>query len=85
MDTHTVTVRVAGKNYSLTSTDTAEHVQRFAALADRRLAELTALHPSLDRDSLPIAVILSLADELVKAQDDNARLRKQLCLPHAGP
>ena len=40
MEKQKINVRVAGKNYTLVSSDPPEYVRRVAALVDRRLSEM---------------------------------------------
>lgn len=77
MNVNTVTVTVAGRELSLNSTDSPEHVQRTAALVDRKLRELMA-GGIANREAAAILAALTYADELIRAQDDNTRLRRKL-------
>lgn len=71
-------VRIAGRRYVLSSSDSAEQVERSVRLLNRRLEEVFALSPHIDKETAAIAAALSLTDELIKAQDDNTRLRGEL-------
>ena len=73
----TYTMRIAGKEYTLTSSDAPEHVRRVAVYLDRKLAE-TASSGFLNRESAAVIAGLSIADELLTAQDDNTRLRREI-------
>lgn len=70
-------VRVAGKEVALISEDDPNYVRRVAAYVDRKMNETAAaLH-------MPVAAVtvltaIELGDELMKAQDENQRLRRQL-------
>lgn len=77
MNVNTVTVQIAAREYSLNSTDSPEHVQRTAALVDRRMRELMAGGVA-NRESAAVLAALTYADELIRAQDDNAFLRRKL-------
>ena len=77
MNVNTVTVQIAAKDYCLNSTDAPEHEQRMAALVDRRMRELMAGGVA-NRESAAVLAALTYADELIKAQDDNTRLRRKL-------
>jgi cell division protein ZapA (FtsZ GTPase activity inhibitor) len=77
MDTQSVTVHVAGHDYILNSNDKPEHVKRAAVYADRKIAEVTASGVS-SRETAAVVAALILADELIKSQDDNTRLRREL-------
>ncbi len=73
----TYTLRIAGRDYTLTSSDAPEHVRRVAVYMDRKLAE-TASSGFLNREAAAVIAGLSIADELLTSQDDNTRLRREL-------
>ncbi len=70
-------VFVAGKEYNIVSSDSPEYMQRVAAYADRKLRE-SALTTRLPRAQSDALACLNMADELMKAKDENQRLRRQL-------
>lgn len=74
----TVTVQVAGKNYQLSGMEEAAYFEHLAAMTDRRIRETAQQNPALDDTAAAVAAALSLADELVKAQQEATLLRKQL-------
>ena len=73
----TYTLRVAGKDYTISSADAPEHVRRMGTYVDRKIAE-TASSGFMSRETATVICALSLADELITAQDDNTRLRREL-------
>lgn len=77
MDKQTTTVRVAGKEYTLTSSDGAEHLERVAAYVDRQITE-TMYATRMTRENAAVLTAMNITDELMKAQDENARLRREL-------
>ncbi len=77
MDKQKTTVRVAGREYTLISSDSPEHLSRVANYVDRRIME-TAYATRLNKESAAVLVSLNIADELMKAHDENARLRREL-------
>ena len=72
-------VRIAGRDYTITSTDSPEHVRRAAVYADRRITE-TSAGGFMNRENAAVIASLYMADELLTAQDDNTRLRRELML-----
>ena len=77
MEKRRVAVNVGGKGYTLFSSDPQEHVQRVADYADRRLRETaTATHQTVSQAA--IQTVIALSDEVIKAQDENSRLRREL-------
>lgn len=71
------TVKIAGHEYNIVSTDTPDHIQRVAAYLDRRMTDLataTRLAPNM----VAVLTAMNIADEMLKAQDENVRLRQEL-------
>lgn len=77
MEKQRITVRVAGKEYTLVSSDGAEHLSRVAAYVDRQITE-TQFAARTSKENAAVLAALNLADELMKARDENARLRREL-------
>lgn len=71
------TVKIAGKDYTISSYDDEAHVQRVAEYVDRRLNELNvATH--LPAAQLAVMVAMDVTDEMLKAQDEVRRMRAEL-------
>ena len=77
MEKQKITVTVAGKNYTLVSSDPPEYVKRVAAFVDRKLSE-TAAVTNLPSGQAAVLTCFNLAEDLLKAQDENTLLRKQM-------
>jgi cell division protein ZapA len=71
------TVRIAGREYTMTGTDPEEHIHRVAAYVDRRMEEL-ALATRLPSNMIPVLAAMNATDELLKAQDENSRLKRDV-------
>ena len=71
------TVRIAGREYTMTGTDSEEHMHRVAAYVDRKMEELT-LTTRMPPNMVSVLTALNVADELLKSQDENARLRREM-------
>ncbi|MBQ7849208.1 MAG: cell division protein ZapA [Clostridia bacterium] len=77
MDKQKITVRVAGKEYALVSSDSPEHLSRVAAYVDRQITE-TVFATRLPKETVTVLVAMNITDELMKARDENSRLRREL-------
>jgi len=77
MEKQKTTVRVAGRDYTLVSSDAPEYITRVAAYVDRKTTE-TALATRMNVDKAAVLVSLNIADELMKAHDENSRLRREI-------
>ncbi len=71
------TVKIAGRDYTISSNDSTEHMKRVAVYVDRKITEVSATG-MLARESAAVVAALSIADELLTSQDDNTRLRREL-------
>lgn len=71
------TVRIAGHDYTLTSYDSEEHVQRVAKYVDRMINELN-LATRLPSGQIAVLAAMSIADDMVKARDEVAKLKKEV-------
>ena len=77
MEKQKTTVRVAGRDYTLVSSDAPEYITRVAAYVDRKITE-TSLAARMPVDKAAVLVCLNIADELMKAQDENSKLRREM-------
>ncbi|MDR1261981.1 MAG: cell division protein ZapA [Oscillospiraceae bacterium] len=77
MEKSKTSVRIAGHEYTIVSHDAPEHIQRVAAYVDRRMMDL-ATASRLSPNIVSVLTAMNLADDLLKAQDENVRLRQQL-------
>ena len=69
-------VRIAGKDYTIASYDSAEYVGRVAAHVDRKMSELgvaTRLPPA----QLAVLTAVNATDDMMKSRDDIDRLRRE--------
>ena len=71
------TVTICGKESTMVGVESEEHIKRVAVYIDRKMEEMMLTY----RLSQPMAAVLTamnLADELLQAQDENTRLRREL-------
>ena len=71
------TVRIAGKEYTIASTDTEEYVNRVASWVDRRMNELAAA-TRLPAAQLAVLTAVNAADDMMKSRDEIRRLEAEL-------
>lgn len=77
MEKQKITVKVAGKEYTLVSADSAEYMTRVADYVNRQLEELS-LATRLPTNQVAVLAALNMADELMKSRDEVSRLRREL-------
>lgn len=71
------TVRVAGRDYALVGGESEEQTRRVAIYVDRKMTEL-ALASRLDSQTVAVLTAMNIAEDLLKAQDENTSLRREL-------
>ena len=77
MEKQKMTVTVAGRNYTLVSNNPPEFMKRVAAYVDRKLSE-TAAVTNLPSGQAAVLACFNMAEELLRAQDENTLLRRQM-------
>ena len=77
MEKQKITVTVAGKPYTLVSAAPPEHVKRVAAYVDRSLSETSSV-TNLPSAQAAVLTCFRMAEELLKAQDENRMLQRRL-------
>ncbi len=71
------TVRIAGREYTIASTDSEAHVNRVATWVDRRMNELAAA-TRLPAGQLAVLTAVNAADDMMKSRDEIRRLQAEL-------
>ena len=77
MEKKRVTIRVAGKDYNMTSSDSEAYVRRVASYVDRKINDLS-LATRLPMTDLAVLTAITIADYAFKAHDELTRLRAEL-------
>ena len=77
MEKQKTVVTVAGKEYTLVSSESPEYMNRVAAYVDRKLEEMS-MATRLPTNMVAVLTALNMADELMKAHDENSRLRREI-------
>lgn len=77
MEKTKTTVRICGRDYTITGTDSEEHIKRVAVFVDRKMEELL-FATRMPQPMVAVLTAVNIANDLIKAQDENTRLRKEL-------
>lgn len=77
MDKNKTVVRIGGRDYTMVGVDSPEHIRRVAIYVNRKMEELT-LASRMPQPMVAVLTALNIADELIKAQDENTRMRREL-------
>ena len=71
------TVRIAGREYTIASYDSEEHVNRVAKWVDRSMNELAAA-TKLPAGQLAVLTAVNATDEMMKSRDEIRRLQAEI-------
>ena len=77
MDKIKTTVRIAGRDYAISSYDSEAYVQSVAAWVDRRMRELNQA-TRLPGGQLAVLAAVNAADDMMKSREENRRLKREL-------
>ncbi len=69
-----VTVTILGEDYTIKGTATGAWMQRVARHVDRLMQQLAARNRGLGRERMAVLAAINLADELLRLQEEQARL-----------
>ncbi len=70
-------VHIGGREYPIIANESAEYIHRVALYVDRRMGEISAAS-RVSANLLAVLTCINVADELLKAQDELIRVRKEL-------
>ncbi len=71
------TVRIAGKDYTMSGYDSEIYVRRVASFVDRKINELSRV-TRMSLQDVTVLTAVTTADELLKSQDENNRMRREV-------
>jgi len=71
------TVRIAGKDYTMSGYDSENYMRRVAIMVDRKISEL-GMVTRLPAQDVAVLTAVTIADDLIKAQDENKRIAREL-------
>lgn len=70
-------VRIGGRDYTMVGAGTEEHMKRLAVYVDRKMDELMKA-TRLPQPMVAVLTAMNIADDLLRAQDENTRLRREI-------
>ncbi|MDE7244514.1 MAG: cell division protein ZapA [Oscillospiraceae bacterium] len=72
-----ITVSICGEEYTLMAEESQAYMQKVAALVDTRMSEMM-MTGRVSRMDAAVLAAANMADEMLKQQNSNENLRKQL-------
>lgn len=77
MEKEKIQLNIAGKNYTMLSSESKEKLQRIAAYVGRKIDEIY-LTSRMSTEEAAVITAMNVAEELMQSQDENSRLRREL-------
>nr|WP_122011678.1 cell division protein ZapA [Maliibacterium massiliense] len=71
------TVRIGGKEYTLSGNDTEEYIHRVAIYVDRKMAQIDEANNNLSTTMLAVLTSVNIADELLKIQSESEAMKEE--------
>ena len=72
------TVRIGGKEYTMSGNDSEEYMHRVAIYVDRKMSQIEANNNNLSTTMLAVLTSLNITDELLKLREESEELGGQL-------
>ena len=72
------TVRIGGKEYTMSGNDSEEYMHRVAIYVDRKMSQIEANNNNLSTTMLAVLTSLNITDELLKLREESDEMRSQL-------
>jgi cell division protein ZapA len=77
MEKTRTTVRIGGRDYTIVGEDPPEHIKRVSVYVNRKMDELS-YQARLPQPMVAVLTAMNIANDLIKAQDENTKLRREL-------
>lgn len=71
-------LKILNKEYSISSSDSKEHIIRVAELLEQKLKEFLSLNPSSSLETAGVIISMQLLEELVNLQNESNRIIKNI-------
>lgn len=78
MDKNTYTVTLAGRRFTLSSSEDSEHISRIVNITEESITNIMSLDRRITFETAAAVTALRFAEEVVRLQEDNTRLRRSL-------
>ncbi|MCR2821937.1 cell division protein ZapA [Lederbergia panacisoli] len=62
-------VMIYGQQYTISGTETTEHMQQVAAIVDKKMREINSVNPNLNTSSLAVLTAVNTIHEYIKLQE----------------
>ncbi|MBS4194920.1 cell division protein ZapA [Lederbergia citri] len=67
-------VMIYGEQYTISGTETTEHMQQVASLVDTKMREIHSVNPNLNTSSLAVLTAVNTIHEYIKLQEKYDKL-----------
>lgn len=72
------TVTIHGENYTITGTETTEHMTRVASKVDQKMREISSINLNLNTSKVAVLTAVNAVHDYVKLLEQYEQLEKEL-------
>ncbi|MCJ7839813.1 cell division protein ZapA [Lederbergia sp. NSJ-179] len=73
-----VSVVIHGKQYTITGTESPDHMKDVAEIVDEKMREIHSINPNLNTETLAVLTAVNSIHEYTKLQEEYERLLQEL-------
>lgn len=70
-------VMIFGQQYTISGTETTEHIEKVAAIVDEKMSEISSKHMHLDKDEVAVLTAVNTVNDYLKLRKQYDLLEKQ--------
>ncbi|GIN71305.1 cell division protein ZapA [Bacillus sp. J14TS2] len=73
-----VSVVIHGKQYTITGTESPDHMKDVAEIVDQKMNEINSINPNLNTETLAVLTAVNSVHEYMKLQEEYERILQEL-------
>ncbi|MBO0992255.1 cell division protein ZapA [Bacillus sp. SD088] len=73
-----VSVVIHGKQYTITGTESPDHMKDVAEIVDEKMNEINSINPNLNTETLAVLTAVNSVHEYMKLQEEYERILQEL-------
>ncbi|MBS4202658.1 cell division protein ZapA [Lederbergia citrea] len=71
------TVVIYGQQYTISGTETTEHMMQVAMIVDEKMRQISSVNPNLHSDKLAVLTAVNAVHDYIKLQEQYDQLEKE--------
>ncbi|KRG11491.1 cell division protein ZapA [Lederbergia galactosidilytica] len=73
-----VSVLIHGRQYTITGTESPDHMKEVAGIVDEKMREINSINPNLNTETLAVLTAVNSIHEYMKLQEEYERILQEL-------